>query len=109
MLRLKKALHGLKQAPRVWYNCIDEYFHKNGFGKCLYEHALYIKKNKNGDVLYVCFYVDDLIFIGSNQLMFEEFKKQMTERFEMTDLGLMSYYFGIDVKQSAKGPMQKLF
>lgn len=103
VLKLKKALYGLKQAPRVWYNCIDEYFQKNGFTKSPYEHALYVKENKDGEVMYACLYVDDLIFTGNNQTIIEEFKKQMTARFEMTDLGLMCYYLGIEVKQNEEG------
>ena len=98
VLRLKKALYGLKQAPRAWNARIDKYFRGRGFIKCPYEHALYIKI-QNDDILIVCLYVDHLIFIGSNPSMFEEFKKEMTKEFEMTDIGFMSYYLGIEVKQ----------
>ena len=41
--KLRKALYGLKQAPRAWNARIDKYFLENGFEKCLYEHALYMK------------------------------------------------------------------
>ncbi|KAJ4961986.1 hypothetical protein NE237_021896 [Protea cynaroides] len=58
--------------------------------------------NENGDMLLVCLYVDDLIFTGNNPKMFEEFKKAMPQEFEMTDIGLMSYYLGIEVKQMEK-------
>ena len=51
----------------------------------------------------VCLYVDDLIFTGSNPSMFEEFKRVMTKEFEMTDIGLMAYYLGIEVKQNEEG------
>ena len=70
--------------------------------KCLYEHALHIKV-QNINILIVCLYVDDLIFTGSNPSMFEEFKKDMAKKFELTDIGLMSYYLGIKVKQEDKG------
>lgn len=102
VLKLKKALYGLKQAPRVWNCRIDKYFQENGFTKCPYEHALYIKENDNG-VLIVCPYVDDLIFTCNNPKTFEEFKRKMCCEFEMTDLGLMSYYLGIEVKQTEEG------
>ena len=85
MLKLKKALYGLKQALRAWNNWIDKYFQQNGFIKYPYEHTLYIKL-KNGDILVVCLYVDDLIFNGSNQSLFDEFKKAMTKEFDMTDI-----------------------
>ena len=48
-------------------------------------------------------YVDDLIFTGSNPSMLNEFKKEMTKEFEMTDIGLMSYYLDIEVKKEDKG------
>jgi len=57
-----------------------------------------MKNIENGDMLFVCLYVDDLIFIDNNPKMFEEFKKA-TREFEMTDIGLMSYYLRIEVKQ----------
>ena len=50
----------------------------------------------------MCVYVDDLILTGSNLRMFDEFKKEMTREFEMTDIGLMAYYLGIEVKQKEK-------
>lgn len=48
----------------------------------------------------MCIYVDDLVFTGSNPIMFEEFKKAVIKEFEMADIGLMSYYLGIKVKQN---------
>ena len=60
VLKLKKALYGLKQAPRAWNSRIDKYFQENGFTKYSYEYALYFKI-KDGDVLIVCLYVEDLI------------------------------------------------
>ena len=51
----------------------------------------------------MCIYVDDLIFTVSNPKMFEEFKQTMAREFEMSDMGLMSYYLGIDVKQMEDG------
>lgn len=49
--------------------------------------------------MFVCLYVDDLIFISSNIKMFDKCKKKMAQEFEMTDLGLMTYYLGSEVKQ----------
>ena len=101
--RLKKALYGLKQAPRAWNTRIDEHFQKDGFVKSPYEHALYTKRNQNGDIMIVCLYVDDMIFTGNNPGMFSEFKKVMTTEFEMTDIGQMSYFLGVKVNQTKNG------
>ncbi|KAL5820672.1 hypothetical protein ACOSQ3_022554 [Xanthoceras sorbifolium] len=102
VLKLRRALYGLKQAPRAWNNIIDKYFQQNGFTKCPYEHALYIKI-MNRDILVVCLYVDDLIFTDNNLSLIEEFKKTITKEFEMTDIRLMAYYLGIEVKLKEKG------
>ncbi|GKB06944.1 retrovirus-related pol polyprotein from transposon TNT 1-94 [Tanacetum coccineum] len=102
VLNLKKALYGLKQAPRAWNTRIDKYFQEHGFRKCLSEYALYVKF-ENKSILLACLYVDDLIFIGNSQSMIDDLKKSMTREFEMTDIGLMSYYLGIEVKQTDEG------
>jgi len=75
--KLKKALYGLKQAPRTWNTRIDTYFKEREFKQCPYEHALYAKKS-GGNMIFVSLYVDDLIFIGNNDEMIEEFKGTMT-------------------------------
>ncbi|KAG8490237.1 hypothetical protein CXB51_015585 [Gossypium anomalum] len=100
---LKKALYGLKQAPRAWNTKIDEYFQKNMFMKIPYEHALYTKKNKVSDIMILCLYVDDMIFTGNNPGMFNDFKNAMTKEFEMIDIGEMSYFLGVEVKQMKDG------
>ena len=98
-MKLKKALYGLKQALRAWNTRIHKYFQVNEFAKYPHEHALYYKVHKNGDILIVCLYVDDLIFTGKNPSIFEDFKKAITKEFGMTNIGLMAYYLGIEVKQ----------
>ena len=75
--KLKQALYSLKQAPHAWNTRIDRYFQDNGFEKCPYEHAIYVKKGVDGSILFACLYVDDLIFTGNNPTMFEDFKKSM--------------------------------
>ncbi|KAK8525370.1 hypothetical protein V6N12_014065 [Hibiscus sabdariffa] len=89
-------------APRAWNTRIDTYFKENGFKQCPYEHALQVKKN-GGGVLFVALYVDDLIFMGNNDEMIEEFKGTMTREFEMTDLGLMKFFLGLEVRQVETG------
>ena len=102
VLKLKKALYGLKQAPRAWNTRIDTYFKENGFKQCPYEHALYTKKSV-GNVMFVDLYVDDLILMGNNDEMIEKFKGTMIQEFEMTDLGLMRFFLGLEVRQGKMG------
>jgi hypothetical protein len=96
---LQKALYGLKQAPRAWYSRIDDHLLNLGFVKSLSEATLYIRL-KDDDILIMSLYVDDLLITGSNELQIEEFKQEMMHVFEMTDLGLMFYFLGMEVKQS---------
>lgn len=97
--RLRKALYGLKQALRAWYSRIDAYLMDNGFDKCDGESTLYIKQSDD-NILIVIFYVDDLIFIGSDDFLIVDFKGVMKSEFEITDLGLLRYFLGIEVKQN---------
>ena len=57
--KLKKALYGLKQASRAWNTRINRYFQENGFEKCPYEHAMYMKKEVDGSTLFACLYIND--------------------------------------------------
>ena len=73
--KLKITLYGIKQTLRAWNNRIDQYFHDNNFVWYLYEHALCIKVNEKSDILLVGLDVNCLIFIGTNPIMFSEFKE----------------------------------
>ena len=88
--KLKIGLYGIKETLRAWNNIIDQYFHDNNFVWYLYEHALSIKVNEKSDILLVCLDVNCLIFIGTNPIMFNEFKEVIEYKFEMT--GLVSYH-----------------
>ena len=96
---LHKALYGLKQAPRAWYSRIDDHLLKIGFKKSLSESTLYVKI-VNDDIIVISLYVDDLLVTGSKPILVNQFKEQMKQVFEMTDLGEMSYFLGMEVIQS---------
>eukprot|EP00253_Pinus_taeda_P018569 PITA_18569 len=100
--KLKKALYGLKQAPRAWYSRIDSYLLDNEFDKCEGEPNVYIKEN-DGKILIVVLYVDDVIFTGNDDQLIKNFKSVMKEEFEMTDMGFLRYFLGIEVDQNEKG------
>ena len=95
---LKKALYGLKQAPRAWYSRIDEHLMKLGFRKSLSETTLYIKGD-DVNFIVVSVYVDNLLVTGSNVELVDKFKEDMKMVFEMTDLGEMTYFLGMEIKQ----------
>ena len=95
---LKKALYGLKQAPRAWYSRIDKHLMQLGFRRSLNEATLYIKGDEINFVV-VSLYVDDLLITGSNEELMKKFRENMKQTFEMTDLGEMAYFLGMEIKQ----------
>jgi hypothetical protein len=98
VLKLKKALYGLKQAPRAWNARLDKELVALSFVRSKMEHAIYRRASKNS-FLIVGVYVDDLVISGPNATDIKQFKSEMMKRFNMSDLGLLSYYLGIEVKQ----------
>jgi hypothetical protein len=96
--KLNKALYGLKQAPRAWNAKLNLELISLGFVRSKVEHAVY-KRGEGDSLLLVGVYVDDLIISGPNSHKITEFKKQMMNLFSMSDLGLLSYYLGLEVDQ----------
>ena len=99
---LKKALYGLKQAPRAWYERMDSHLMQLGFSRSQSEATLYAR-NKDDEVLVVSIYVDDMLVTGSKLELIQKFKNEMEKVFEMTDLGVMKYFLGMEVMQTNDG------
>ena len=102
VLKLRKALYGLRQAPRAWNAKLDKELVALGFVRSKLEHAVYRRSCKNSFLL-MGVYVDDLIISGPNVSDIKQFKSEMRNKFSMSDLGLLSYYLGIEVKQGDGG------
>ena len=102
VLKLHKALYGLRQAPRAWNFKLDKELLALGFVRSKLEHAVYRRDNKNSFLL-VRVYVDDLVISGPSIREIQQFKVEMKRKFSMGDLGLLSYYLGIEVKQGEDG------
>ncbi|KAK9148869.1 hypothetical protein Scep_007626 [Stephania cephalantha] len=100
---LRKALYGLKQAPRAWYSKIDGYLQKNGYTRSENEPTLYVKKEGKSDFIIICLYVDDIIYTSSSSSLLNKFKSQMMHEFEMSDMGLLHYFLGLEVSQVEDG------
>ena len=99
VLKLTKALYGLKQAPWVWNSKLNKTMEDLDFERSKLDAALFYKGSDKERVL-VGIYVDDLIITGPREEKICKFKEEMKEKFEMTDLGLLSSYLGMEVKQS---------
>lgn len=96
--KLLKALYRLRQAPRAWYARLNQCLLKLGFIKCPFEHAVYTKR-EGSESLIVGVYVDDLLVTGTNLSNIVKFKREMSREFNMSDLGMLSYYLGLEVNQ----------
>jgi hypothetical protein len=102
VLRLDKALYGLRQAPHAWNAKLDETLVALGFSNSVSEHVVYAH-GEGASRLLVGVYIDDLIIARNNNIEIASFKQQMSSRFKMSDLGLLSFYLGIEVKQGSDG------
>ncbi|WZY94095.1 hypothetical protein YC2023_066424 [Brassica napus] len=102
VLRLKKAIYGLKQSPRAWYNKLSTTLNGRGFKKSELDHTLFTLTTSSG-MIALLVYVDDIIITGSDKegiIATKEFLKSM---FEIKDLGEMKYFLGIEICRSKEG------
>ena len=82
---------------------MDNHLIQLGFSRSQSEVTLYVKVNDAGDSLIVSIYVDDMLVIGSKIELIQKFKDEMEKIIEMTDLGVMKYFLGMEVLQSSDG------
>ncbi|GJR67205.1 retrovirus-related pol polyprotein from transposon TNT 1-94 [Tanacetum coccineum] len=100
--RLKKALYGLKQAPRAWYDELSNFLVSKGFSKGSIDPTLFITKHGE-DILLVQIYVDDIIFGSMNPKLSKRFGKLMHSKFDMSMMGELKFFLGIQIHQSPRG------
>ncbi|GJV46181.1 retrovirus-related pol polyprotein from transposon TNT 1-94 [Tanacetum coccineum] len=100
--RLKKALYGLKQAPRAWYDELSNFLVSKGFSKGSIDPTLFITKHGE-DILLVQIYVDDIIFHSTNLKLSKRFEKLMHNKFDMSMIGELKFFLGIQIHQSPHG------
>ncbi|GJS18356.1 retrovirus-related pol polyprotein from transposon TNT 1-94 [Tanacetum coccineum] len=100
--RLKKALYGLKQAPRAWYDTLSKFLLANNFFKGAVDPTLFTRKSGK-HILLVQIYVDDIIFASTDHNACNIFSKEMSSKFQMSMMGQMSFFLGLQVSQSPGG------
>ncbi|KAK6145268.1 hypothetical protein DH2020_022088 [Rehmannia glutinosa] len=100
--KLKKALYGLKQAPRAWYDTLSQFLTNNGFTKGKVVRTLF--RIQDGEsILLVQIYVDDIIFASTNKELSDKFSNLMQGKFEMSMMGELTFFLGLQVKQLKDG------
>ena len=102
MLRLKKALYGLKQAPRAWYDQLTQYLLDREFKRGYADRTLFVK-NDEDYLLIAQVYVNDIVFGATIDAQAIEFSEEMKKEFEMSMVGELTFFLGLQVKQRKEG------
>ncbi|GKC42407.1 retrovirus-related pol polyprotein from transposon TNT 1-94 [Tanacetum coccineum] len=100
--RLKKALYGLKQAPRVWYDKFSSFLIEHGFTKGIIDTTLFTRRHGE-DILLLQVYVDNIIFGSTNPDFSKCFANLMKNNFEMSNMGELKFFLGLQGHQSPCG------
>nr|GFB14996.1 putative ribonuclease H-like domain-containing protein [Tanacetum cinerariifolium] len=100
--KVEKAMYGLHQAPRAWYGTLSKYLLKNGFQRGTIDQTLFIRR-KREDFILVQVYVDDTIFGSSNPQLCREFEALMHDKFQMSAMGELNFFLGLQVLQKEDG------
>ena len=95
--RLKKSLYGLKQAPCEWYNKFDAFMQFHSYTQSEIDHCLYTKRAKDGSLIVLILYVDDMLIAGRNGYEIDALKKELMDAFEMKDLGDANHILGMRI------------
>ncbi|KAI3715006.1 hypothetical protein L6452_21969 [Arctium lappa] len=100
--KLDKALYGLKQAPRAWYDTLSSFLISENFERGKIDNTLFFRKIK-GHIILVQIYVDDIIFGSTNPSLCTRFPERMKKEYKMSMMGELTYFLGVQIKQSDKG------
>jgi len=94
--KLQRSLYGLKQAGRAWYQMIDNTLIQMGFKRTHADNCIYVF-NKDGVLMIMAIYVDDLIMLANNLQSLNALKAELGRKFEMKDLGEAHFCLGIQI------------
>jgi len=97
VLQLQKSLYGLKQAPRVWNKSLDSFLRSLGFKRSEADHSLYLRHDA-----IIAVYVDDMSLFAERIETIQQLKQQLKGKYEMTDLGEMKRFLGIEITRDRK-------
>ncbi|KAK0602806.1 hypothetical protein LWI29_037126 [Acer saccharum] len=100
--KLRKAIYGLRQAPRAWYIELRTFLLAAGFINSKCDASLFIS-HRPGHTLYLLVYVDDIIVTGSSDSQVRDFITTLAHRFSLKDLGQLSFFLGVEAHSSPRG------
>lgn len=100
--RLKKAIYGLKQSPRAWFDKFSTVVSAYGLKRTTSDHSVFIRQRQSGTII-LAVYVDDIVVTGSDKDGISDHKVYLNKHFHMKDLGHLRYFLGIEVARSKQG------
>nr|GEZ39164.1 putative ribonuclease H-like domain-containing protein [Tanacetum cinerariifolium] len=100
--KVEKAMYGLHLAPRAWYGTLSKYLLKNSFQRGTIDQTLFIRRQRE-DFILVQVYMDEIIFGSSNPQLCKEFEALMHKKFQMSAMGELNFFLGLQVLQKEDG------
>ena len=94
---MKKSLYGLKQAPRQWYKKFDSFMVSQDYKKTEADPCVYVQRYPNGKFIILLLYVDDMLIVGQDADMISKLKKELSNVFDMKDLGSARHILEMDI------------
>lgn len=102
VLKLKKSLYGLKQSPRAWFDRFRRAMCSMGYKQCNGDHTVFYRHEERRSTILVV-YVDEIIITGDDDTEISRLKKNLSQEFEIKDLGQLRYFLDIEIARSPKG------
>ena len=100
--RLRKSIYRLKQSSRCWNIALDSHLRKMGFAQSKSDPCIYISGGAN--TFFIGVYVDDMVLAGSDKAEIKRVKEELSARFDLKDLGKLSYFLGMSIVQNPGKP-----
>ena len=96
MCKLKKAIYGLQQSPRAWFDKFSQVANSYGLKQTSSDHLVFVRQCEKGTIILAA-YVDDIVITWSDNDGIQLLKSHLSKHFHMKDLGLLRYFLGIEV------------
>lgn len=101
VLRLYKAVYGLKQAARQWFLELIKLMHRMGMQQSSADPCLFFK-DVAGTRIYLLIYVDDLLLVAATQHQLDQMKDEIMRAFKSRDIGTPTYFLGLHLDRDVR-------
>jgi hypothetical protein len=98
VLRLKRALYGLRESPRIWNHTLHDFLIKCGLRQSHVDECLYYIPGK----LWIVVWVDDFLVMSPDRQLLNKFKADLKERFPAKDMGPARAFLGLEIQRDRK-------